>query len=143
MRNNQPVTQNEYHVPGGGVTIVSHTDASGRIVRGNDVFVDVSGFSREEIIGQPHNIVRHPDMPMEAFRDLWDTLKRGRPWSALVKNRRKDGDHYWVRANASPAPGGGYMSVRVKPGADEVRAAEALYTRMRGDAASCCTKAAC
>lgn len=58
-------------------------------------------------MGQPHNIVRHPDMPPEAFRDLWATLKAGRPWQGLVKNRRKDGDHYWVKATATPKPGGG------------------------------------
>lgn len=74
-------------------------------------------------------------MPTEAFRDLWDTLKRGRPWSGLVKNRRKNGDHYWVRATATPlADGAGYASVQVKPGREEVHAAEYLYKRMRNDA---------
>lgn len=132
MRNNQPITQTEYQTPA-GVTLVSRTDQQGRITNANEIFIEVSGYTREELIGQPHNIVRHPDMPAEAFRDLWDTLKHGRPWCGLVKNRRKTGDHYWVRANTSPTPDGGFMSVRTKPGADEVRAAEALYAKMRSD----------
>jgi aerotaxis receptor len=72
-------------------------------------------------------------MPAEAFRDLWDTLKAGRTWTGLVKNRCKNGDHYWVKATATPTPDGGFMSVRVKPTRDEVRQAEALYLRMRGN----------
>lgn len=130
MRVNMPVTQRNHPVPE-GTTIVTRTDAKGRIVHANEAFVEVSGFSREELLGQPHNMVRHPDMPAEAFRDMWATLKRGRPWSGLVKNRRKDGGHYWVRANANPLPDGGYHSVRTAPGAQEIAAAEALYARMR------------
>ena len=85
-------------------------------------------------MGQPHNIVRHPDMPPEAFRDMWETIKNGRPWSGLVKNRRKDGDHYWVRAYASPlADGSGYVSVRVEPNRQEINGAEQLYARMQHD----------
>jgi PAS domain S-box-containing protein len=133
MRNNQPVTGREYPFPP-GKTVISYTDEKGRITRANDAFVELSGFSREELIGQPHNIVRHPDMPPEAFRDLWATLKKGRPWSGLVKNRRKDGDHYWVRAYASPlADGSGYVSVRVAASRQEVDKAERLYAQMRGD----------
>ncbi len=130
MRNNQPVTGIERQYPN-DIAIISHTDAKGLITFINDDFVEVSGFTQEELIGQPHNIVRHPDMPAEAFRDLWDTLKRGRPWAGLVKNRCKNGDHYWVRASATPKVDGGYMSVRVKPSHDEIAAAEALYARMR------------
>ncbi|MDV6321311.1 PAS domain-containing protein, partial [Chromohalobacter sp. HP20-39] len=87
----------------------------------------MSGFSREEIEGQPHNRVRHPDMPPEAFAAMWATLKAGQPWTALVKNRRKNGDHYWVRANATPVVRNGrtsgYMSVRTKPSREEIAAA--------------------
>ena len=76
----------------------------------------VSGYSSAELLGQPHNIVRHPDMPPEAFRDLWATIQAKAPWTGLVKNRRKNGDHYWVRANATPMLDGdtitGYLSVR-------------------------------
>ena len=131
MRNNQPVTGREIDIRA-DAAFITHTDAKGRITRANDEFVEISGFTREELIGQPHNIVRHPDMPAEAFRDLWDTLKRGRPWTGLVKNRCKNGDHYWVRANVSPTAEG-YTSVRGKPTRQEVDAAETLYRAMRND----------
>lgn len=101
MRVNEPVTQREYDFPD-NATLMSTTDTQSYITYANAAFVDVSGFSREEIERQPHNIVRHPDMPPEAFADMWATLKGGEPWTALVKNRRKNGDHYWVRANATP-----------------------------------------
>ncbi|HNC97597.1 MAG TPA: MCP four helix bundle domain-containing protein, partial [Myxococcota bacterium] len=132
MRNNQPVTGQEYVIRD-DAAFITHTDAKGRITRANDEFVEASGFTREELMGEPHNIVRHPDMPSEAFRDLWATLKRGRPWTGLVKNRRKNGDHYWVRANVSPTSDGGYTSVRAKPSRQEVSGAEALYARMRAN----------
>jgi len=134
MRRNLPVNDREYAVPA-DTPLVSMTDLKGRIVHCNAVFVEVSGFTREELLGQPHNLVRHPDMPEEPFRDLWATLKQGRPWTGLVKNRRKDGGFYWVRANATPMRDGdrvtGYLSVRSRPGRDEVAAAQALYARMR------------
>ncbi|MDR5667897.1 PAS domain-containing protein, partial [Burkholderia cenocepacia] len=81
---------------------MSTTDADSIITYANTTFAQVSGFSNEELVGQPHNVVRHPDMPKEAFADMWATLQAGEPWTALVKNRRKNGDHYWVRANAIP-----------------------------------------
>jgi aerotaxis receptor len=134
MRVNLPVTQQEFVIPD-GVTLVSTTDLSSHITYCNPAFIAVSGYSREELVGQPHNIVRHPDMPPEAFRDMWVTLKSGSPWSALVKNRRKNGDHYWVMANATPIMSNGqpvgYMSVRTKPTREQVQQAEALYARMR------------
>lgn len=134
MRINEPVTQREYEIPE-GVTLMSTTDAQSHIRYANAAFVDVSGFDLGELRGVPHNLVRHPDMPKEAFADMWQTLKGGEPWTALVKNRRKNGDHYWVRANAVPIIRGGrhegYMSVRTKPSADEVRAAESLYKGFR------------
>ena len=134
MRDNQPITQHEYDFPA-DATLMSTTDTQSRITYANDAFVSVSGYSPEEITGQPHNLVRHPDMPAEAFADMWATLKGGEPWTALVKNRRKNGDHYWVRANATPVMRDGravgYMSVRTKPGRDEVAAAESLYARFR------------
>ncbi len=134
MRVNEPVTQREYEFPE-NATLMSTTDTQSYITYANAAFVEVSGFSREEIEGQPHNLVRHPDMPPEAFADMWATLKGGEPWTALVKNRRKNGDHYWVRANATPVVRNGrpagYMSVRTKPSRDEVAAAEALYRDFR------------
>ncbi|OGA98576.1 MAG: chemotaxis protein [Burkholderiales bacterium RIFCSPHIGHO2_12_FULL_69_20] len=139
MRHNGPVSQREYVLPA-GTTLVSTTDLQSHITYCNPAFIQVSGYTAEELIGQPHNQVRHPDMPAEAFRDLWDTLKAGEPWTALVKNRRKNGDHYWVRANVTPVLEAGrvagYMSVRTTPGRDEVAAAEALYARMREQAAA-------
>jgi aerotaxis receptor len=130
MRINLPVTQHEHDFPA-DATLMSTTDTSSHVSYANAAFIDVSGYAPDEVIGQPHNIVRHPDMPPEAFADMWATLKAGESWTALVKNRRKNGDHYWVRANATPVERNGqavgYMSVRTKPGRDEVAATEKLY----------------
>lgn len=134
MRENLPVTQRELEM-GDDTTLLSTTDLQSRITYANAAFVDVSGFDREELIGQPHNLVRHPDMPPAAFADMWTTLRQGHSWTALVKNRRKNGDHYWVRANACPVVRHGqtigYMSVRTQPARDEVAAAERLYAQFR------------
>jgi len=128
---NRTVTKKEYPLAN-GVAIISRTDKKGLIVDCNEDFVVASGYERSELIGKAHNIIRHPDMPSEAYRDMWATLKNGRPWSGIVKNLRKNGDHYWVRANVTPlADGSGYMSVRVVPTREEVRQAEALYADMR------------
>lgn len=114
---------------------MSTTDVKGRVTYANAAFIAVSGFSRDEIAGQPHNLVRHPDMPPEAYADMWATMQGGQSWTALVKNRRKDGDHYWVRANATPimrhGRHAGYMSVRTKPSPEEIAAAEELYCNFR------------
>ncbi|WP_374566378.1 methyl-accepting chemotaxis protein [Ideonella sp.] len=135
MRNNQPVTQREFDFPA-DTTLMSSTDTSGRITYANEAFVAISGYEAAELLGQPHNLVRHPDMPAEAFADMWATLQGGESWTALVKNRRKNGDHYWVRANATPVTRDGrtvgYLSVRTQPGRDEVARAEALYAALRG-----------
>ncbi|WP_155636018.1 PAS domain-containing protein, partial [Burkholderia stagnalis] len=101
MRNNQPITQHEFEFPD-DATLMSTTDTDSIITYANATFIQISGYAGEELEGQPHNLVRHPDMPKEAFADMWATLKGGEAWSALVKNRRKNGDHYWVRANAVP-----------------------------------------
>ncbi|MDX8399497.1 MAG: methyl-accepting chemotaxis protein [Gallionellaceae bacterium] len=131
MRNNLPVSNQEYPLPDDCV-ILSRTDKKGIITDCNEEFVEASGFTREELIGKPHNIIRHPDMPSEAFRDVWSTLASGRPWIGIVKNRCKNGDFYWVRATATPLPdGSGYTSVRSKPTHAEVQGTEALYKRMR------------
>ncbi|ACB33563.1 methyl-accepting chemotaxis sensory transducer with Pas/Pac sensor [Leptothrix cholodnii SP-6] len=136
MRTNLPVTQREYAFPA-GQTLVSVTDLKGRITYANAAFIAVSGFRREELLGQPHNLVRHPDMPEEAFRDMWQTIGSGVPWTGLVKNRRKDGDHYWVQANATPMMDGeritGFLSVRTQPSRQEIDAAERLYAQMRAE----------
>ncbi len=134
MRSNLPVTQQEYDYPA-DATLMSTTDVQSHIRYCNGAFTAVSGYEQEELMGQPHNMVRHPDMPSEAFADMWATLKGGESWTALVKNRRKNGDHYWVRANATPMRRNGqvvgYLSVRTKPGRDEVAAAEAFYRQVR------------
>ncbi|CCG88722.1 methyl-accepting chemotaxis protein [Erwinia piriflorinigrans] len=134
MRKNLPVTQQEY-VFDDDATLMSTTDINSAITYANDAFIEVSGFTPEEISGQPHNLVRHPDMPPEAFADMWSTLKKGEPWTALVKNRRKNGDHYWVRANAIPVVRNGnvqgFMSVRTKPSPQEIRVTERLYQKFR------------
>ena len=118
-----------------GCAIISRTDAQGTIVDCNDEFVEASGYERSELIGKPHNLIRHPDMPKEAFRDMWSTLKKGRPWRGMVKNLRKDGSYYWVKATATPLPEqNGYMSVRISPTRQAVEEADALYKKMRADA---------
>lgn len=136
MRRNLPVTNNEY-VLEDGRPIVSKTDLKGKITYVNPYFIEVSGFDEQELLGEPHNLVRHPDMPVEAFADLWATLKKGEMWTAVVKNRRKNGDYYWVMANVTPTMEDGrivgYMSVRTKPTRDQIRATEELYCRMRDD----------
>lgn len=133
MKNNLPVTQDEYVLPEGAI-LVSTTDLTGRITHCNRGFVDASGFDYHELLGQPHDIVRHPDVPPEAFKDLWGTIGRGRPWTGIVKNRRKNGDHYWVHANVTPVMDGGkptaYMSVRLKPSREQIAAAQALYAQI-------------
>ncbi len=136
MRSNLPVTHREYPVPVDR-NLVSTTDLKGRILHCNAAFVEVSGYSRDELLGQPHNMIRHPDMPPEAFRDLWATIAAGQPWSGMVKNRRKDGDHYWVLANVTPLVENGqpiaFLSVRSAPSRAQIDAAEQLYARMRDE----------
>ncbi|WP_025916430.1 PAS domain-containing methyl-accepting chemotaxis protein [Herminiimonas sp. CN] len=138
MRNNIPVTNRE-HVLLDSEIIVSKTDMKGKITYVNQDFVRVCGFSEEELLGAPHNIVRHPDMPVEAFEDLWRTLKSGKAWTGVVKNRCKNGDFYWVEANTAPLIENGkvvgYTSTRVKPSRDQVNAAGEVYRLIQsGDA---------
>ena len=134
MRNNQPVTGREVEVPE-FQAIVSQTDLDGNITYVNSTLLEVSGFNEEELLGAPQNILRHPDMPPEAFADLWATIKGGNPWTGLVKNRCKNGDHYWVRANVTPIRDAGrtvgYMSVRVRPERHEIERAADVYQRIR------------
>ncbi len=121
-----PVTQHELEL-NSTHQIVSKTDLKGRITFINRDFVEISGFTEEELIGQSHNIVRHPDMPPEAFQDLWSTVKSGKPWIGIVKNRCKNGDHYWVEAVVSPVKENGtvsgYISVRKKASRAQIEGA--------------------
>jgi len=134
MRINMPVTSNEYVLTDSD-SIVSKTDLRGVITYINDDFRRISGFTEAELLGQPQNIVRHPDMPVEAFADFWNTLKDGRPWTGLVKNRCKNGDFYWVEANATPIRENGqitgYMSVRGKASRTQIEATERIYQMFR------------
>ena len=118
-----------------GMMLVSTTDTQGRITHCNGPFVAISGYDYDELLGQPHSIVRHPDMPKQAFKDLWATVGRGRPWSGVVKNRCKNGDHYWVLANVTPVVRDGrnvgYISVRQKPTRQQIEEADRLYARIR------------
>ena len=137
MRVNQPVNDHEYRF-GADETLLSVTDPKGRITYCNPAFISVSGFPYGELLGQPHNIIRHPDMPPEAFRDLWETVQAGLPWIGVVKNRRKDGSFYWVQANVTPMRDGatitGYLSVRTLPTREQVQATQQLYQRMQQQA---------
>ena len=130
---NAYVSQKEVPFPQNAV-LISRTDTKGIVTYANDAFVEISGYSHEELIGKSHNIVRHPDMPPQAFKWLWDTLKERRPWRGTVKNRCKNGDHYWVRATVAPIFENdkviGYSSVRRPPTRAQVAEAEALYGRL-------------
>lgn len=136
MRNNQPISQREVTFDDGAI-IVSITNLQGKIEYCNRDFIQISGFTEQELIGADHNIVRHPDMPAAAYKDMWETLGAGKPWRGMVKNRCKNGDHYWGEAFVTPVFRGrekvGYQSVRTKPSRDQEAAAESLYARMRAE----------
>jgi aerotaxis receptor len=140
------VSDAEYVLPDGEV-IITHTDPSSRITYANPAFLTSSEYSLEECLGQPQNIVRHPDMPKQAFADLWRTIRAGKSWTGVVKNRRKHGGFYWVRANITPMIDNdrreivGYMSVRVRPTRAEIQQAERAYAAIReGRAGSLCIR---
>ncbi|MBI2779856.1 MAG: PAS domain-containing protein [Gammaproteobacteria bacterium] len=133
MKINLPVTGREVMLRD-DTTLISTTDLKGIITSTNRHFIDISGYSKEELIGKSHNIVRHPDMPPAAFADLWSTLKAGKPWMGIVKNRCKNGDHYWVDAYVTPLYEGerivGYQSVRTMATRQRIERAEALYRQI-------------
>lgn len=130
MRKNLPVTEKERTFPK-EQQLISSTDIKGTILHCNDAFASISGFTREELVGKPHNIVRHPDMPEAAFKTMWGYLQQGKPWMGLVKNRCKNGDYYWVNAYVTPVTEHGrvvgYESVRTVPSRAQVAHAEQLY----------------
>ena len=127
------VTEKEFPYPEGRL-IISRTDLNGIITHANEAFVELSGWNREDLLGQPHASLRHPDMPAAAFKDLWDTLKAGKKWFGYVKNLRKDGGHYWVYATAVPNVRNGqvvgYTSVRREPSRKKIEEMTALYKKM-------------
>jgi PAS domain S-box-containing protein len=134
MRTNMPVTNVEREFRD-GETIVSKTDVKGIITYVNPYFCEMSGYSEHDSVGQPHNFIRHPDMPEEAFADLWATLKAGKPWTGIVKNRCKNGDYYWVEANVTPLRENGtlvgYMSVRSKASRLQIEASARIYQELK------------
>ncbi|HEO9244430.1 TPA: methyl-accepting chemotaxis protein [Enterobacter ludwigii] len=136
MRNNTPVTQNEYLLNEGS-TLMSTTNTHSHITYANSAFIDASGYKEESLLGEPHNLIRHPDMPAEAFGDMWFTLQQGETWTGLVKNRRQNGDHYWVRANVTPVYQNetltGYISVRNIPSREEIAVSEKRYEKVRNN----------
>lgn len=125
-----PLTGREVKIKDGTI-VVSKTDLKGNITYVNDEFVKLSGFSREELIGKNHNFNRHPDVPKKVFKDLWDTIQSGRPWTHIVKSRVRNGDHLWFRANITPITRDGkiveYMSVRTKPSEQEIRETQQYF----------------
>ncbi len=127
------VTDEEVPFPEGKL-IVSRTDEAGNITHCNKAFVEMSGFQEDELIGQPHHILRHPDMPSVAFKDLWDTVATGTKWHGYVKNLRKDGKYYWVYAtvisNVRNGKVVGYASVRRKPSRTKINECIGLYKDM-------------
>ncbi|MFT0531563.1 methyl-accepting chemotaxis protein [Castellaniella hirudinis] len=130
MRKNLPVTQNENDYPDTEI-LMSATDLKGKIVYVNASFARVCKYLPTEMIGQPHNLIRHPDVPEAAYGDLWKELEQDRFWTGMLKNRCKDGDYYWVRANVAPLFQGGvkvgYISVRTKPTRQQIAQAQSLY----------------
>lgn len=134
VRRHKPVTGKEYtfHPQ---ERLISSTNLQGIIQHCNQSFINVSGYDKDELVGQPHNMIRHPDMPPEIFKTMWQTISSGKVWMGLVKNRRKDGDHYWVNAFVTPVFENGrmvaYESVRTAASAQDVERAEAAYTRLR------------
>ena len=134
MKRNLPITGIEVDYPE-SANILSTTNLKGAISYVNPEFIDISGFEEEELLGKNHNVVRHPDMPPAAFEDLWQTIQGGRSWMGMVKNRCKNGDHYWVSAYVTPVTEDGqtveYQSVRTKPRRDLVEKAESVYAALR------------
>ncbi len=131
MSNNQSVTHNERY-PREGAVFISKTDLKGRITYCNRDFIEISGYQKHELLGQDHNILRHPDVPAEVYEDLWDTIQSGRPWAGVVKNRAKNGDYYWANLNVTPLYKNDqiieYLSVCTSPTREEAEKAENFYT---------------
>lgn len=134
MRINEPVTNRERPVDA-KTQLITITDLRGIITFANDEFIQISGYSRDELLGQNHNLIRHPDMPAGAFQNLWNTLGQGRSWKGIVKNRCKNGDHYWVDAYVTPIKRDGkvveYQSVRTAASTNAIKRAEQVYSHWR------------
>jgi aerotaxis receptor len=114
--------------------IVSETNEKGQIIYANEDFCKIANYTKDELIGKPHNIVRHPDMPKAAFHELWQTISSGKIWKGIVKNLTKDGNYYWVNATIYPSREVNgrtkYISVRVRPTLDEIEKAQKHYAML-------------
>ncbi|AOP32443.1 chemotaxis protein [Leptospira tipperaryensis] len=134
MRKNLPVTNREIQIPPKAV-LISRTDIKGRISYVSQDFADISGFSEKEMLGEPHNLIRHPDVPPYVYQEMWETIQSGNPWNGVVKNRAKSGDHYWVDATITPVMSDGivtgYMSVRKKASTKQIGKAESLFKELQ------------
>lgn len=134
MRKNLPITNQEIEIPANAV-LISRTDTKGRISYVSQDFAHISGFSEREMVGESHNLIRHPAVPPEVFRKMWETIKGGNPWSGVIKNRAKSGDYYWVDATITPVMSkgvvSGYMSVRKKATQKQIKRAETLFNDLR------------
>lgn len=133
MRKNLPVTSQEIEVPTNAV-LISRTDTKGKISYVSQDFADISGFSEKEMMGESHNLIRHPAVPPEVFREMWQTIKEGNPWNGIIKNRAKSGDYYWVDATITPVMKegivSGYMSVRKKATQKQIKRTEILFEEL-------------
>lgn len=140
MKNNLPITKNEIVMKKNRI-LVTRTDLQGKITYVNDEFLKISGFSREEVLGKSHNIIRHPDTPSEIFEDMWDSIQSRRPWVGMIKNRAKNGDFYWVYSNVVPQFKNDemveYLSVRYAPKKDQIAKAEEFFEQLRNKTATC------
>ncbi len=137
MRINQPVTQRERLYPD-HQSLISTTDLESRITYANEEFCEIAGFQLDELVGEHHNLVRHPDMPKQAFADLWNHIREGKSWMGPVKNRCKSGDHYWVSAFVTPIKDASgrvveYQSVRTAPSEEIKQRAEKVYADLRNN----------
>ena len=114
--------------------IVTETDDKGIIIFANEDFCKIAGYKKEELLGSPHNMVRHSDMPKAAFKDLWQTVQSGKIWKGIVKNKTKNGGFYWVNATAYPSKKANgelrYISIRIKPTDKEIDDAINLYSTL-------------
>ena len=136
MQYNQSEFLIETLVPEGEL-IISRTDLKGIISYTNETFCAISGYTQEELLGKPHNTVRHPDMPSRLFKELWQTIKEEKQWSGIVKNLRKDGGYYWVHALISGVYKDGvlveYKSLRTPISFEEKLKHQKMYDKMRKD----------
>lgn len=139
MKINMPVTNNEVFMKKGEI-LVSRTDLNGRITYANDTFISISGFTRDELIGSDHSIIRHPEMPSAIYKQLWESIQQGRPWLGYIKNRTKSGDFYWVETNIIPKFKNGelheFLSVRYAMKREELPKTEGLYKDLNDNKAS-------